>query len=56
MADVNGFKMDDIIDVIADSQVKVDVEEMFAMMKGVAPIVGQRPKIDLINLITGDGW
>jgi hypothetical protein len=56
MADVNCFKIDDIIDVISESMVKIDVEEMFALMKGVAPIVGQRPKIDLINLITGDKW
>ena len=54
MADVNGFKMDDIIDVISDSLVKIDVEEMFVLMKSVSPVKVHRPKIELMDLLSGN--
>ncbi len=56
MANVNGFKMDDIIDLIADSQINVDVDELFAVMKAAEPVKGLRAKVDLIKLLSGDGW
>ena len=56
MANVNGFRMDDIIDLITDSQIKVDVDELFAIMKAAEPTKLPRVKIDLINLLNGDGW
>lgn len=56
MADVNGFRIDDIIDLITDSQVRVDVEELFALIKSAPPVKVHRPKVELINLLTGDNW
>ena len=51
MATVNGFRMDDIIDLIADSKVQVSVDELFALIRSEPPQRETRPKIELVNLL-----
>lgn len=51
MATVNGFRMDDIIDLITESKVRVGVDELFALIRAEPPKREIRPKIELVNLI-----
>lgn len=54
MAIVNGFKMDDIIDLVTDSRVQVDINDLFALIKSAAPVKNTRPKVELLDLLSGN--
>lgn len=56
MADVNGFKMDDIIDAIADGLIRIEVAEVFAIIKSAPRQKGLRTKTELLELLSGDNW
>jgi hypothetical protein len=56
MANVNGFRMDDIVDLITDSVVRIDIDSMFALIRSVQPVKGIRPKIELMDLLSDSNY
>lgn len=53
MAHVNNFHMDDILDVIGSSHVRIDISEIFEALKSqpIQPDNKIRPKSELFDLV-----